>query len=155
MHRGIATLIRLGCILVPFPLFLLLRAFDAKYYTETSKDDIGGALILAWTILVGLRMAAGLGVALSQEYGRPFVASLKQQACILLFASLFLDSGLTLRACLLAVLLFWMLAGLIIARRPATPRPSDTAWISWSFPVLAFLVTAAAWFATVAMSAMA
>lgn len=69
----------------------------------------------------------------SSPYRAALRAALFQQVPCALLSVLMLDGGRTARACGVALLGFWAMAALLIARRPAGPRPGDLAALRWGF----------------------
>jgi hypothetical protein len=79
----------------------------------------------------------GLGLA---AYGRPIKTALLQQGIFLILAALALDMGETWHTTLVAVLAYWMSAGVIVARRPDSPTRTDLFFIRWGFLVIWLIV---------------
>jgi len=158
-----SSVVRLLCIMLPPSIFLLLyrsATWAGEYwlhrggFVAARHGEIAGAVVLAWTLLVALAMAARWREPLAEAYGRGFRTTTFQHAVVLLLAVLMLDWGLTFLACLLASLLYWMLAGLVIARRPTVPSGADVGLISTGYLCLACLVSLTAWFVNAAISAL-
>jgi hypothetical protein len=66
-------------------------------------------------------------------YRRPLKAALLQQAICFIVGILTLDGGTTANATTVALLAYWMSAGLIIARRLDKPTLGDLHFIRWAF----------------------
>lgn len=140
-----SQVIRGLCILLPPSLFLVLRAMELDL-SEVRSDLLAGGIILLWSIGIAGWLWKGHRIALSNQYEPALKRTALQQGGIMVLAALVLDGGMTLRACALAMAIFWMLTGIVLARRPDCPRPSDVTFVSWGFPVLAFLTSSVAWF---------
>ena len=54
-------------------------------------------------------------------------------------------NDLTLYACVAADMFYWMIVGVILARRPVLPTPGDLSLIAHGFLLLAFPVTFIMW----------
>ncbi len=73
-------------------------------------------------------------------YGPPMKTALLFQGIFLILAALVLDMGETWNATLVAMLAYWMPAGLIMARRLDRPTRIDLFFVRWGFLVI-WLVT--------------
>ncbi len=66
-----------------------------------------------------------------------FFTLFTQQVPLALLSLLMLDMGQSARVCGIAMIGFWAMAALILARRPDTPGASDLFFLRWGFvPVL-------------------
>jgi hypothetical protein len=148
MTTAHSTSIRQLCVLVPFGMYLPLWAMEPRF-RETYYDEIGGVLVLTWCVWMAFRMWRSRGVAMSGEYATALKWSLLQHVVVFLLAALMLDAGLTGRSCLLAGILYWMIIGMVIVRRPSCPSRSDVAVVSSGFLCLAFFVSSVAWCVTI------
>lgn len=76
-------------------------------------------------------------VIISSAYDTVIRKSLMAQIVIGVLAALLLDGGVTAWIVGVAVLAFWLCAGLVILRRPYRPTKVDLVAIQWGFwPVL-------------------
>ena len=141
--------IRCVCVLVPPLLFVLLRTMELDL-SEVRSDLLAGGIILLWSIGMSGWLWRSRRIALSAQYESALKRTAVEHVGVIVLAALVLDHGLTLRACLLATAIFWMLTGIVLARRPDCPRPSDVTFVSWGLPVLAFLTSTVAWFISTA-----
>jgi hypothetical protein len=139
-------------LVVPPGLFLLLRSFVVARSVDFTppcvepwKLTIAGGIVVAWSVAIGCGRPLGSGGRVSGLYHRAFITSFVGHAIVLSFAALMLDGGLTLYACLLASMLYWMLAGVVVARRPVLPTPGDLKLVAHAFLILAFPVTVIVW----------
>ena len=74
-------------------------------------------------------------------YRNALILTLKHQAIAFLLCSLLLDSGKTLRVCLIAMLGFWLFALLCLARSTKDSDPIGLLFMRWGFfPLLGVLV---------------
>jgi hypothetical protein len=84
------------------------------------------------TLPLSERVRQGIRVALFQQV--PFAV-----LCLLL-----LDFGRTARLCGIALIAFWSMVALILARRPISPSPADLVFLRYGFwPVFALVVLVA------------
>jgi hypothetical protein len=127
--------IRTLCIFTPPTLFAILWKINIL---EKWKYEFAGGIVLSWSLAVAWRIVIGWRSEISQLYYQPIRISLVEQALILVLAALMLDQGLTLYACILAGMLYWMTAGLVLARRPTAPTPFDLSLLSVAFLVIFF-----------------
>ena len=67
------------------------------------------------------------------EYVAAIRLTLWQQFSWLVFCALLLDSGRTLRLCLITVLGFWLFAMLCLARGHRKPDPVGLIFLRWGF----------------------
>jgi hypothetical protein len=72
-------------------------------------------------------------VLLAPEYKPALKSSVIQQLCALVLSALTLDFGLLLRCCLISVLAYWLVAALIVTRRPSMPTAVDVHLIRYGF----------------------
>lgn len=80
------------------------------------------------------------------EYMRAVKRTLLQQFPVLLLCALLLDSGRTLRLCLIAVLGFWLLSMVFLARGHRQPDAFGLWFIRWGFiPLFAVVCVANQW----------
>ena len=137
--------VRTSCLVAPPWCFLFLRQINTADFGKTWKDETAGFTVLAWCVAIGCWMWTKRRDGISHRYRAAFISSFVQQAFVLCLAALMLDGGLTLYACILACMLYWMIAGVVIARRPLTPTSSDISWITYGYFLLAFAVTLILW----------
>jgi hypothetical protein len=85
-------------------------------------------------------------VTFSTEYSSALKVAICWQFLIAFVASTLLDGGETWRVSMIASAAFWVVAVVIILRRPASPTPSDLVYIRIGL-LLAFVLAAtlAAW----------
>lgn len=145
------VLVRAMCLGGPLCFFVLVAGTGGRTI-EAWRVNTAGLIVLAWSCTVAAwrlavrkRLRLPGRIEMRRRYRRAFVASFIQQAFILFLASLLLDGGLTFYACLVADMSYWMLAGIVVARRPIRPTPFDLSLIGCSYPALALLVTVAVW----------
>lgn len=66
---------------------------------------------------------------MTDHYRETVYFAMFQQVPLVLLCTLLLDGGRMVRACGVSVLGFWATAGLLMARRPTSPRPGDLAFL--------------------------
>jgi len=133
------------CVVGP-PIFLLsLRLLFHSAGVGACKWQIAGWVVVAWSVLIGYWMRVAWRNAICGQYKRAFCASVIEQTLGLSLAALMLDGGLTLYGCLLAGVMYWMIAGLVVARRPIVPTRCDLRLVAHGFLSLAFPVTVVVW----------
>jgi hypothetical protein len=145
---------RVFCILLPLCFFFVVRSFGcwaaedwlrASPFLTAWRLEIATLVVFAWTLFVSFRICLRWRVPLDEAYGDAFRWTAIEHVFILGLAMLLLDGGLTFGACLVAAMLYWMAAGLVIARRPSDPSMFDTGLVSAGYAVLAFLASWLAW----------
>ena len=136
-NTALNVVVRTLCIIAPPSFFLFLRLFDAGF-DETWKDEIAGSIVFAWSGVIGYWMWTTRPWEICRLYKPAFIRSFSTQAFVLCLAALLLDGGIILYACSLASMLYWMMAGVVIARRPLLPTSFDASLISYGFVFLAF-----------------
>jgi len=78
--------------------------------------------------------------SIAAGYMQGFMIALMYQAIFLLLGSIALDSGEQLRWVILSIIAYWILALIIVIRRPQSPTRFDLAAIRSGFIVIFFLV---------------
>jgi hypothetical protein len=131
------ALMRIFCIIAPPSLFLAIRLTNVL---ETWKYEIAGCIVLAWSVAIGHRMLITRRCGIHRLYKRAFSASLIEHAIVLGLATLVLDGGYILYDCILASMLYWMIAGVVVARRPTMPTAIDVSLVAHGFLLLAVAV---------------
>lgn len=133
-------LVRAVCIIAPPSLFALLWLFSIVMSVETWKCAIASGVVFVWTIAVGCRMRGAWRSEICGRYKGCLVTSLVEHALVIGFASLMLDFGITLYACILGGVLYWMIVGLILANRPLTPTRWDLLLVTHGFFMMGFAI---------------
>ena len=72
----------------------------------------------------------------SPAYREPVKLALVLQAIVGLGCSIMLDGGHTARLTAAVAIAFWTGVGIVMARRPMDPRPSDLQFVRWAFAPL-------------------
>ena len=140
------NVIRVLCIISPVVYFLLLLSiFDLVFFYEMHNKAIASFIVILWITTMGSWIWVQRKSDISRLYKAAFIKTYIQQGLVLFFASLMLDGGFTLYACILAAVLYWMGTGIIIARRPLLPTTFDIGLISYSFIPLAFITSFISW----------
>jgi hypothetical protein len=129
-----SSLMRLTCVLVP-PSFIVYASLTGAI--DRWKCVVAGCITIAWSLAMACLMRKTSRDELSEPCRRGFRAALIQHAVILALAALVLDGGLTLYFCVLASIHYWMAAGVVVARRPATPTGFDVSVVRTGYFVLA------------------
>lgn len=70
---------------------------------------------------------------LSSDYRRAALFSLTLQFAIAVVCLMLLDGGVMAKGCGAAILLFWVVAGLVALRRPASPTTGVLWFWKWGF----------------------
>jgi len=145
--RGPSFLVPTSCVIAPLILLLFLRlAFDlTSADVRAWKYEVAGGIVLAWSVTAGWRMLAARRTGICRLYKIAFIISLGEQALVLALAALVLDHGLTLYACVLGSMSYWMIAGVVVARRPLLPTRVDLVLVRHGFLLLAFFLAVIVW----------
>ena len=143
--KAFTVLILMSCIVVPPALFGLLGLFASVACDRTWKYEGARCVVIASALAISYGTRTVWRTGISDELKRGFVSSYIAHAAVLCFASLLLDGGLTLYACLLASMLYWTMVGFVVARRPLTPTPFDIFLVSRGYLALAFAVSVIFW----------
>jgi hypothetical protein len=133
-----SILARISCIFAPLIVFLLIRLVNVL---ERWKYDVAGGIVLAWSIAICCLIWTTRRNEICQPCRRGFFTSLVEHGLVLCLAALMLDGGMTLYACILASMFYWMTAGVVVARRPAAPTPIDVSLVAHGYLLLAFAVS--------------
>jgi hypothetical protein len=88
-----------------------------------------------------------MNVPVSENYRGPLWAALALQAVIAARSVLMLDSGVTARCCLIALLGFWAGTAVVLLRRRRNPARTDLWLIRWGYLPLVVAVPVIARFA--------
>lgn len=78
-------------------------------------------------------MSSATNVPVKQEYSKALRASLWQQLPLFLICLLMLDSGRTLRVCLIAMLGYWLFTMVCLARGHRQPDRMGLWFVRWGF----------------------
>jgi hypothetical protein len=73
------------------------------------------------------------------EYRRPLRVAFCWQVFFLLLGSTIFDGGWIAAWCAVVCIAFWTVVGIIVLRRPYTPKKSDLVFISCGVPCLSML----------------
>ena len=88
--------------------------------------------------VIGFRLYRRQPIAWSPLYREATFVGIVLQALGLLFASLILMSGL-IEVCSIAAGAYWITVGIIVSRRPETPRANDLMFIKYAFIPLCWI----------------
>ena len=99
-----------------------------------------GGIVLAWSLVIGCWMRRSKQKGLCQPCQSGFITAFIEHAVLLVLASLIMDHGLGLYSYLVACMSYWMVAGIIVARRPLMPTSADIDVLSHAFLALAGIV---------------
>jgi hypothetical protein len=72
----------------------------------------------------------------NNPYSAPLLTAFLTQIAVLALSGMVLDRGYVHTACRYASVGFWLGVVLVLCRRPASPQPSDLAYIRWGLPVI-------------------
>lgn len=143
--RALNVLMRMSCIFAPPVLLLSLRLLFGSSSVATWKYEVAGCVVVTWSVVVGYRTRVAWPNGIWRLYMRAFAVSVSEQAVVLCLAALMLDGGLTLYACLLSGVLYWMMAGGVVARRRALPTRFELWLVTYGFLAFVFPVIAIVW----------
>lgn len=143
--RALNVLVRTLCVFAPPVLLLLLWLLFHSSSVTTWKYEVAGSLVVAWSVAVGYRMRVARRSGICDLYMRAFAVSATEQAVVFCLAALMLDGGLTLYASFLSGMLYWMMAGGVVARRQILPTPVDLWAVTYGFVVLVLPVIVVVW----------
>jgi hypothetical protein len=129
---------RLLCIVVPLGLFLGIRLLNIL---ELWKYNVAACIVIGWSLVIGCRIRITRRSEISSQCNKGFSTAIIEFGIVICLGALMLDHGLMLYACALAGMFYWMIAGIVVAHRPATPTPFDVFLITHGILPLAFLVT--------------
>jgi len=93
-------------------------------------------------------LAMNLSVSISPRYRDPILLGAVLQAGFLLFGLLAFDSGQLLQWTLFAAVIYWIMAALIVSRRPQTPTKWDLIFLRSGFVIIlpvSILATSLVW----------
>ena len=144
MKTWMSVSLRVSCVVMPFYFFLALIS-SAAFSAETWRNATAGGVVLGWSVFVAYRISVDFRIRPSGQYKAPFLMTMVQHAVVLCLAACVLDRGVTLCACLLAAILYWIPVGMIVSRRPSSPTSLDLDLVSGGFVVLAIGTTVATW----------
>jgi hypothetical protein len=140
--RALDVLMRMSCIFAPPLLLLSMRLLFHSSSVATWKYEVAGGVVVTWSVVVGYRTRVARRNGIWRLYMRAFAVSVSEQAVVLCLAALMLDGGLMLYACLLAGLLYWVMAGAVVARRRILPTRFDLWLVTYGFLAFVFPVIA-------------
>ena len=137
-RAALSNLVRTLCVLAPPGLVLFFGLFSIT--VDAWKRLTAGGIVLAWSLVIGCWMRRSKQKGLCQPCQSGFITAFIEHAVLLVLASLIMDHGLGLYSYLVACMSYWMVAGIIVARRPLMPTSADIDVLSHAFLALAGIV---------------